>query len=85
MRKSELDITDVSKDLCRRLLETKQTTPKDSLFRDDVFDDVCEMIRNRNEVKVIQDVTRLIVPSAQVLAISEVKHLKTLIESVNED
>lgn len=46
------------------------------------------MLRNRNEAKVIQDITRLIVPSAQSLAIRGskygAKHLRYLIESVNE-
>ncbi|KAK2790975.1 hypothetical protein FQN53_007162 [Emmonsiellopsis sp. PD_33] len=82
--KSDLGITDGSKDLCRLLLETEQTTPKDSLFRDDIFDELCEMIRNRNEAKVIQDITRLIVPSAQILTVYGARHLKILVESVNE-
>jgi hypothetical protein len=38
MDKSELDITDESKVLCRNLLKTKQTVPKDSIFSDDVFE-----------------------------------------------
>ncbi|EEH15900.1 hypothetical protein PABG_05987 [Paracoccidioides brasiliensis Pb03] len=84
VRKSDLGITDGGKDLCRRLLEAEQTIPKDSLFRDDIFDELCEMIRNRNEAKVIQDVTRLIVPSAQTLAVYGARHLKILVESVNE-
>ncbi|ODH38658.1 hypothetical protein ACO22_02225 [Paracoccidioides brasiliensis] len=84
MRKSDLGITDGGKDLCRRLLEAEQTIPKDSLFRDNIFDELCEMIRNRNEAKVIQDVTRLIVPSAQTLAVYGARHLKILVESVNE-
>ncbi|EDN09620.1 conserved hypothetical protein [Histoplasma mississippiense (nom. inval.)] len=84
MGKSELGIIDESRDLCQRLLETEQTIPKDSLFRDDVFDNLCEMIRNRNEPKVIQDISRLIVPSAQTLAIYGAKHLEVLIESINE-
>lgn len=84
MRKSDLGITDGGKDLCRHLLEAEQTIPKDSLFGDDIFDDFCEMIRIRNEAKVIQDVTRLIVPSAQTLAVYGARHLKILVESVNE-
>ncbi|EEH09812.1 conserved hypothetical protein [Histoplasma capsulatum G186AR] len=84
MRKSELGITNGSKDLCQRLLELEQTIPKDSLFEAGVFDKLCEMIQNRNEAKVIQDVSRLIVPSAQTLAIYGARHLKVLVESVNE-
>jgi len=43
-----------------------------------------EMIQNRNEAKVIQYVARLIVPSAQSLAIHGAKCLKTLMDSVSE-
>ncbi|KAF2241425.1 hypothetical protein BU26DRAFT_469083 [Trematosphaeria pertusa] len=80
----EEGVTRESKDLCRTLLEAKQTVPEDSIFHDDFFGDTCEMIRNRNEAKVIQDIARLIVPSAQSLAIRGAKHLKCLIESINE-
>jgi hypothetical protein len=80
----EKGVTKESKDLCRSLLEKKQTVPEDSMFHDDFFEDTCEMIHNRNEAKVIQDISRLIVPSAQSFAIRGAKHRKCLIESVNE-
>lgn len=73
-----------SKDLCWTLLETKEPVPEHSVFHDDFFEDTCEIIQNRNEAKVIQDIARLIVPSAQSLAVRGAKHLKCLIESVNE-
>ena len=38
--------------------------PKDSLFRDDLFEKTCRKI----EARVIQDIARLIVPSAETLA-----------------
>jgi len=81
---NEEGVTEESKDLCRSLLGMKQTAPEDSMFHDDFFEDTCEMIQNRNEAKVIQDISRLIVPSAQSFAIRGAKHLKCLIESVNE-
>ncbi|KAK0612593.1 hypothetical protein B0T17DRAFT_593504 [Bombardia bombarda] len=84
MQESDLDISDTSKTVCRTLLEAEQIVPEDSLFRDDVFHKTREMIRNRNEAKVIQDIARLIVPSAQSLAIRGAKSLETLTESVNE-
>ncbi len=84
MYKSDLSITDTSKTVCRTLLEAEQMVPKDSLFQDNLFDKTCEMIQARNKAKVIQDIARLIVPSAQSLAIRGAKHLETLIESVNE-
>ncbi|WPH01400.1 Hypothetical protein R9X50_00424500 [Acrodontium crateriforme] len=84
MYESDLRVTDASKAFCRAACEAEQTIPEDSLFRDDVFDETCEMMVGRNEPKVIQDISRLIVPSAQSLAIRGAKHLKILIESVNE-
>jgi hypothetical protein len=57
---------------------------QDSLFRNDLFATTCRKIRNRNEAMVIRDISLLIVPSAQTLAIYGATHLNYLIESVNE-
>ena len=73
-----------SKKEYKSLLETEQLVPEHSLFQDDFFEETCEMIQDRNEAKVIQDIARLIVPSAQSLAVRGAKHLRCLIESVNE-
>ena len=72
------------KTLCKPLLETDQTVPQDSLFRDDLFEKICEKIQERNEAIIVQDITRLIVPSAMNLAISGAKHLCHLYETVTE-
>ena len=69
---------------CNSLLEAEQVIPEYSLFQDDFFEDTCDMVQDRNEAKVIQDIARLIVPSAQAFAVQGAKHLKCLIESVNE-
>ena len=71
-------------DICHRLLTRDQPTPQDSLFRDDLFGRICWKIQDRNEAMIIQDVTRLIVPSAVNLAIYGDRHLDILVESVNE-
>ncbi|KAH8756119.1 hypothetical protein F5883DRAFT_430065 [Diaporthe sp. PMI_573] len=84
MVKSRLDITSASKTLCGTLLERQQTILDNSLFRDDIFESTCQKIHSRNEARVIQDITRLIVPSAESLATFGATHLDTLIESVNE-
>lgn len=76
--------THQSKTFCQSLLDMKQVYPKHCLFDDEIFLDTCRMIQNRNEAKVIQDISRLIVPSAEALAIRGAKHLNCLIESVNE-
>jgi hypothetical protein len=85
---NEEGVTKESKVSCRILLETEQTTPMESMFEDEFFQDTCDMLQTRNDAKVIQDISRLIVPSAQSLAIRGskygAKHLRHLIESVNE-
>ncbi|OAP55866.1 hypothetical protein AYL99_10018 [Fonsecaea erecta] len=73
-----------SKKKYKSLLEAEQVVPEYSLFHDDFFEDTCGMIQDRNEAKVIQDIARLIVPSAQSLAVQGAKHLRCLTESVNE-
>ena len=84
MGKNPLGISDASKDTCRNLLETQQSVPGDTMFRDDLFEETCEALRNRNEARVIRDISLLIVPSAESLAIRGDRHLRCLIESVNE-
>ncbi|KAK0655249.1 hypothetical protein B0T16DRAFT_363734 [Cercophora newfieldiana] len=84
MNRSDLGITDASKALCRTLLENTQSVPCDTLFRDDIFEATCQKIQDKNEARVIRDISRLIVPSAECLATFGAKHLDILTESVNE-
>ncbi|KAK3996889.1 hypothetical protein QBC44DRAFT_123425 [Cladorrhinum sp. PSN332] len=84
MDKSDLGITDASKKLCHTLLESKQTVPQDSLFRDDIFESTCRKVEDKNEARVIRDIAPLIVPSAEILATYGATKLNCLIESVNE-
>jgi hypothetical protein len=76
--------TTTSKQKCKSLLEAEQVVPELSLFQDDFFEDTCEMIQNRNKAKVVQDIARLIVPSAESLTAQEERQLRCLVESVNE-
>ena len=73
-----------SKDLCRNLLAEDQDIPQISRFSDTIFKLTCRRIDGRNEAKVIQDITRLIVPSAEELADFGAEHLECLVEAVNE-
>ncbi|PMD15913.1 hypothetical protein NA56DRAFT_681804 [Hyaloscypha hepaticicola] len=84
MDKSDEGIQKANSDLCQTLLSSKQAYPRDSLFRDDLFDTTCKKTRNRNEAMVVRDILPLIVPSAQNLATYSTYHLNHLIESVNE-
>ena len=84
MRKSALGITDKSRALCRTLLGKEQIVPQNTLFRDDLFDETCESVQERNEAIIVRDISTLVCPSAQVLRIFSAKHLNHLYESVNE-
>ncbi|KAK3311413.1 uncharacterized protein B0T15DRAFT_74625 [Chaetomium strumarium] len=80
---SELGVTDTSKQLIRDLLSGEHSVPKETLFDDDIFVEACCNVETKNEARIIQDISRLIVPSAESLAL-RCKKYKHLIESVNE-
>lgn len=80
---SDLGLTDISKRLVQDLLNGKQSIPKETIFDEGVFVDSCRNLRSKNEARVIQDISRLIVPSAETLAL-RAKEFKRLTESVNE-
>ena len=84
MKESDMEITTKSQRECQNLLNSDAGIPRESLFRDDIFKFTCQKIQNRNESRVLQDVTRLIVPSAETLATYGATELDCLIESVNE-
>ena len=84
MDKSEQGISDASKTLCRNLLERKYVTPENTIFGDNVFDKACRKVQDKNEARILQDITRLLVPSAETLATLGDERLAILAESVNE-
>lgn len=84
MEESELNVTGTSQNICQILLDTEQTIPKDSLFRDDLFDETCRSIQGKNEARVVRDISPLICPSAEILAIYSAMKPKYLTDSVNE-
>ena len=84
MKKSDSGVTSKSKDWCTTLLNSAQTIPEVSLFYDDIFEKTCEKLSERNEARVIQDISRLIVPSTETLATYGARNLEHLIENVNE-
>ncbi|KAL7928500.1 hypothetical protein V8C35DRAFT_325907 [Trichoderma chlorosporum] len=84
MDESDLGITEQSKTTCCSLLGSDQKVPNESLFRDDLFRQTCRRVADRNEARVIRDLTPLIVPPAESLCVYGAKHLNVLIESVNE-
>ncbi|KAK3074411.1 hypothetical protein LTS18_014259, partial [Coniosporium uncinatum] len=84
MDRSASGLHESSKKLCSTLLDSEKALPQDSLFQDDRFEEACRRIRNRNEARVIQDISRLIVPSAESFATCGIAVLRDLVESVNE-
>lgn len=77
-------ITIQSEKLCQKLLKSKQTPPKHSLFSDDViFRKTLRRLRGENETKVIREIMEEIVPSAERLADKGSKHLEILRETAN--
>ncbi|KAH7302999.1 hypothetical protein B0I35DRAFT_365725, partial [Stachybotrys elegans] len=84
MVESPHDITDTSKATIEKLLSKSQLVPQDTLFRDDVFKRTYQKIHNKNEARIIQDISRLLVPSAESFATFGAEHLEILAESVNE-
>ncbi len=72
------------KALCQTLLNTDQTVPHDSLFNDDLFKRVCQRVRNKNEARVVRDLSSLLVPSAEILYLRGATNLEHLIEIVDE-
>lgn len=83
METSELGIAEESKDVCRNLLHSSQAPSNGSIFDDTIFEQACRNIQKANEARVIQDISRLVVPSAETLALYS-KNLKVFKESVNE-
>lgn len=53
-------------------------------FNDDIFERTCHKIRNRKEARVVQDISRLIVPSAETMALYGNKSLDNLVETISE-
>ncbi|KAL6405710.1 hypothetical protein AUP68_10847 [Ilyonectria robusta] len=54
-----------------------------TIFDDMIFVDACRNLRGKNEARIIQDISRLIVPSAETFAL-RARDLRHLAESVNE-
>ncbi|GAB0133869.1 hypothetical protein EsDP_00002263 [Epichloe bromicola] len=77
-------ITNESKATCSGLLAANQSSPTETLFRDDLFNETCRGVEDRNEARILRDITPMIVPSAEVLAIYGAVDLKCLIETTNE-
>ena len=81
---SDLGITNSSIENIQTLLSAEQTVPVNSLFGDDIFKATCRKIQDRNETRVIRDISLLIVPSAEILATYGATNLECLIDGSND-
>ena len=77
-------VTEDSKLVCQNLLITAQAVPQNTLFRDDLLKQTCDRLRNRNEARIVEDISPLVAPSAETLAIYGATELKHLIFNINE-
>jgi hypothetical protein len=85
MDEPDSGITNKSKEMYQILLNTDQTIPKNSLFRDDLFKLICRKIYNKNEIRIIRDISLLIVFSAEILTTYGTNYFEILIENINKD
>lgn len=84
LRKDDAGVKKEAKNLCRHLLEMEQATPENTLFSEDIFEETCEIMQRSNEARLVRDITLLIVPSAEIHTIRHPRHLRILVETVNE-
>jgi hypothetical protein len=70
-----------SKKLCQTLLDSEQTYPENTLFRDDIFGKLLDDLAKENEAMVIRDLSPLLVPCALTLMLFGATHLRHLSES----
>ncbi|KAK3366657.1 hypothetical protein B0T24DRAFT_658999 [Lasiosphaeria ovina] len=77
MKEPKEDIGGASKLLCQKLLNGEQDDPNKSVFDDAVFRNACQNLQGKKEARVIQDISRLVVPWAETLAL----RVECLVES----
>lgn len=78
-------VKEASEALCQTLLDSEQIIPKDTIFRDDVFEETCGRLQGKNEARIFKDCTPLIVPWAEAHALlSANPKLVIAVESVDE-
>ena len=84
MYRASVGIAAASQTSCQSLLEKVRPVPADTLFRDDVFEVMCQKMLSKNEARVLRDITPLIVPSAETLYVLGNENCKLLVESTTE-
>ena len=77
-------ITDDSRYDCQALPTTSVELPRHSLFDDDCFRVACDMLRDRSKARIVDDISRLLVPSAETLTTFGPTQLKHLVVNINK-
>jgi hypothetical protein len=84
MEDHELGLSDTSEHLLERLLHTAQIPPDNTIFQKDRLPGHLRKLKGKNEARILQDLSPLLVPSAESLATCGANHLASIVESVNE-
>lgn len=84
MRQSPAGPTSEDLALCQRLLHQPVETPPGTLFDDEFIEDFHDALRNRSEARLLVDLHRLLMPSAENLFIQGKKELKDVIDGYND-
>jgi hypothetical protein len=78
-------ILEKSSKLCDDLLNSAQTYPKHSMFRDEMFNEAHNILATRNEATIVEYIRPLLVPSVYGLYFSSgAIHLKLLEQSLDQ-
>ncbi|KAK8187928.1 uncharacterized protein BKA78DRAFT_319903 [Phyllosticta capitalensis] len=77
-------ITFASLLICRNLLDSEESTPTGTLFDNEFFGELCFELRHKSKARLVNDVGRLLVPSAAELRIRGEPSLSILAETVRQ-
>ena len=81
----EESISDDCRELCNVLVSARYEPPEHSLFEEDLFLKVLNGLRNKNEARVVRDISPWLIPSAELLFMRGVSELKDLTEEVDAE
>ena len=78
-------ISDNCRRLCNSILEADYPPPQGPLFQKDRLLKVLDQVQFRNEARVVRDITPIVVPSAELLLISDQPGLEYITEAMNAE
>lgn len=77
--------TNECKKFCKTIFHAEQSIFQNTIFRNNLFETICDNIKNKNETKIIQNINQLIILSSKTLTIFNVIHFKYLIENIDKN